>query len=610
MKDGFLKVGVYTPVIKVADVKHNAAAIIDGVSQAAKKGVKLLVFPELCLTGYTCGDLFKSPALIKAAEEAITDICAGTSGSDVLFFFGAPVSKNGALYDCAIAVKDGAVLGVVPKKTLLGDETRYFSAPGEYESEALDSPFADLTFCAFEMPDLRVSACFEPDLLDPSVATVRACLAASETIVGSAKKTQDLLSVASATRKCAVLYANAGEGESTSACVYGGGNYIYENGDLIARSEAFESGLTVSETDLALLAHERAGLNTDEDYIKIDFSLKESETVLTRKFDRLPFLPAESEADERAEFILSLQSRALASRAKACHAQKFVVGVSGGLDSSLALIVAVKAAALCGLSPTDVIAVTMPCFGTTKRTYDNARALSSAVGATLKKVDISKAVKQHLKDISHPEDVFDAAYENAQARERTQVLMDIANMENGLVVGTGDMSEEALGWCTYNGDHMSMYNVNCNIPKTLMRCVISYYVRTQNAKLGKVLADILSTPVSPELLPASEGNIAQKTEDIVGPYELHDFFLYHFIRHGYSPSKILRVAKYAFGGKYDEKTIKKWLEKFFRRFFAQQFKRSCSPDGVKVGSVSISRDDWRMPSDALATVWLDDLKGV
>ena len=628
MNDGFIKVAAVTPEVTVADTQKNAKIICDDILQATALGAKIIVFPELCLTGYTCADLFYHDVLLKNALRALSDVVSCSIGADALIFVGCPLRHSGKLYNCAVAINNGKILGAVPKTFLPNYnefyEKRWFApAPEQPEEISLlgqTVPFGrGILFCCEQMQNLTVGAEICEDLwtpMPPSVtlalsgATITVNLSASNECVGKSEYRKALVSSQSARLVCGYVYCSAGDGESTTDLVFSGHNIIAENGRVLAESNLFENEITVSEIDVDFLSCERAKIYPAEITRKADkivyFSIKKEQTSLTRAFSRYPFVPKDSdELHSRAKLILTMQSKALAKRIDHTHTKSLVIGVSGGLDSSLALIVA-KLASEASKTKPEVIAVTMPCFGTTDRTHDNSIKLSEALGVTLKEVDIKKAVLQHFEDIGQNAGTYDVTYENGQARERTQVLMDIANKTGGMVVGTGDLSELALGWATYNGDHMSMYGVNASVPKTLIRYLINHYALSADKKTKEVLGDILDTPVSPELLPSDGKNISQKTEDLVGPYELHDFFLYYMLRMYYSPKKIFRAAKLAFPD-YDEKTIAGWLKVFVRRFFAQQFKRSCLPDGVKIGSVSLSpRGDWRMPSDAAAACWLTE----
>ena len=593
----------------------------------------MIVFPELCITGYTCGDLFTQDILLDKAKEALLSIAAYTEDKDGLIFVGVPLAVDGELYNVAAALNRGKILGFTTKTFLpnYGEfyEMRQFrQGPDQARMivfEGKEIPFGpQLLFVADEMDSLIVSAEICEDVwspVPPSIEAVREgavlianCSASDETI-GKEEYRRSLISGQSARLICGYIYANAGEGESTTDLVFGGHNIIAENGTILAQGKRFENGVIYSEIDVRRLNSERRRNTTfqvakERRLIRIPFTIKKEETELTRTFPAMPFVPGEgSERAKRCEEILTIQAMGLKKRLSHTHTKNAVVGISGGLDSTLALLVTAKAFDALGLERSGITAVTMPCFGTTDRTYQNACKMSVKLGAELKEVPIGAAVLQHFQDIGHDSEDHSVTYENAQARERTQVLMDIANQKSGLVIGTGDLSELALGWATYNGDHMSMYGVNASVPKTLVRHLVHYYADTcGDEQLKEVLYDVLDTPVSPELLPPKDGEIAQKTEDLVGPYELHDFFLYYMMRFGYAPEKIYRIAKCSFAGVYDEDTIYKWLRTFCWRFFSQQFKRSCLPDGPKVGTVALSpRGDWRMPSDACVTAWMEEL---
>lgn len=634
MKFGFVKVGAYTPKVKVADVEENVKNIIAGIKQAEEKKVELLVFPELCVTGYTCGDLFYSDALLKNAEKGTEQIAEFTKGKRILVFVGLPFRKDGVIYNVAAAINNGKVIALIPKTFMPNYnefyEKRYFKTPSD--------KIINVSFAKEEVPfgtkiilkensneNFRVAAEICEDLWTPyppsishavNGATIIANLSCSNETVGKSEYRRNLVSSQSGHAVCGYIYCDSGDGESTTDTVYAGHNLIAENGNVLNESELFKGGLITSDIDTGFLEFERSKLFNQNlplsEYVTVGFSANNDESELERTFASAPFVPYETDKRNlRAKLILSMQAAGLKKRLEHTNAKSSVIGLSGGLDSTLALLVAVTAYKELGKNLKEIIAVTMPCFGTTSRTLSNSIKLAKSLGVTLKKIDITKAVKVHLKDIKHDETTFDVTYENAQARERTQVLMDIANNNGGLVIGTGDLSEVALGWSTYNGDHMSMYAVNSSVPKTLVRHIVSYYAETSKGKLKAVLYDILDTPVSPELIPGKDGEISQKTENIVGPYELHDFFLYYFIRRGYSPSKIYYVAEKVFNGTYSNETILKWLKTFFRRFFSQQFKRSCIPDGVKVGSVALSpRGDWRMPSDASCALWIEELESI
>lgn len=632
MKNGYIKTAAYTPSVRVADVAYNTENIKKGIDKARTERAELLVFPELSITGYTCGDLFYQDSLLNAAVAGLKAIVDYSAGKNIFFFVGLPFKKDNLLYNVAAAVCGGKVLALIPKTYLPNYnefyEKRYFApCPEDNEEISLfgySVPFGrKIIFREKTQKNFTVAAELCEDLWSvapPSVshalagANVIVNLSCSDETVGKAEYRKNLIKSHSARLVSAYVYADAGEGESTTDNVYSGHNLIAENGTLLAESKLFSTGVTLAEIDLGFISFERAKLynqpfRNENGYITIEFSSRNESTEPTRVFDKTPFVPSvKSALDSRAELILNMQAEGLKKRLAHTNAGCAVVGLSGGLDSTLALLVAVTAMKKLGRSVKDVLAVSMPCFGTTERTYKNTVKLSSALGVSFKKVDITKSVKRHLKDIKHSEEVHDVTYENAQARERTQVLMDIANSGGGLVIGTGDLSELALGWATYNGDHMSMYAVNASVPKTLVRHIVGYYAEHSRGKLKAVLNDILDTPVSPELLPPENGVISQKTEDIVGPYVLHDFFLYHFIRRGTSPLNVYYAAVRTFAGEYDSATIAKWVKIFFKRFFAQQFKRSCIPDGVKVGTVALSpRGDWRMPSDATASLWFAEL---
>lgn len=652
MKDGFIKVAACTPEIQVADVDFNVDKIISQLEKCREEGVKVAVFPELCITGYTCQDLFFQNALLDKAMEGVVKIAKTTADSDMLVAVGMPVRAKGKLYNCAAVIQDGEVRAFVPKTHLPNYnefyEARHF-APYRGECAAIDlreygqlefiPPMEQTVFVCEEIPELVVGfeLCEDLWVADPvsnylakAGATLICNLSASDEVIGKDSYRRQLVSNQSARLVAGYIYCSAGDGESTQDMVFSGHNIIAENGSILAESRLFENGITISEIDFKKLAFERRKISTypasaewdysskdsgflDKDNISRErFSLEMGETALTRKFAKTPFIPSnQAERNERCHLILQMQSHGLMKRIAHTHSKTVVIGISGGLDSTLALLVCVMAMDLLKRPHTDIVAVTMPCFGTTKRTRSNAEILCDALEVTFREVDISKAVLQHFEDIGHDYNDHSVVFENGQARERTKVLMNIANQVSGMVVGTGDLSELALGWATYNGDHMSMYGVNASIPKTLVRHIVQYYGDTCTSDtLRNVLYDILDTPVSPELLPTDESGteMTQKTEDLVGPYELHDFFLYYGIRWGFEPSKVKRLAKYAFEGDYPDEVIDKWLKTFYRRFFSQQFKRSCLPDGAKIGSVTLSpRGDWRMPSDAVAKLWLEDI---
>ncbi len=633
MRHGFLKVAAVTPKIKVADPKYNAQVICEELEKAYEKGAKLIVFPELCLTGYTCNDLFLQELLLEEAKEQLLRIAEATEGRDALVMVGLPLERDGRLYNVAAVLQDGVVLGLVPKANIPMYaefyEGRHFTEGNRevisYYLDGEEVPFGtNLLFECTTMPGLVVGCEICEDLWvanPPSTshalagATVIVNLSASNETVGKDEYRELLVKSASARLICGYLYCSAGEGESTQDLVFGGHNLIAENGSMLAQSKRFIGETIYADLDIHRIRGERRRMGTfgkeqDLAYVAVPFTLEIEETRLERNFGCLPFVPGDAlTRNKRCEEILSIQSYGLKKRYEHTGSKIAVIGISGGLDSTLALLVTVRTFDMLGLDRKGIIAVTMPCFGTTDRTYDNACKLANTLGATLQEVDIREAVTIHFRDIGQDSNCHDVTYENGQARERTQVLMDIANRMGGLVIGTGDMSELALGWATYNGDHMSMYGVNAGVPKTLVRHLVRYYADTCGQEdLREVLLDVLDTPVSPELLPPVDGVIAQKTEDLVGPYELHDFFLYYMLRCSFPPEKIDRIARKAFAGIYDEKTIRKWLKIFYRRFFQQQFKRSCLPDGPKVGSVAVSpRGDLRMPSDASAALWLEQV---
>ena len=634
MKDGFITVATATPQVAVADCEANAQAILACINEMAAAHAKVMVLPELCITGYTCSDLFWQTKLLDEAEAALSVIVEGSRQVDALIAVGMPLRVAGKLLNVAAILCRGKVLGFVPKVNLPAYnefyETRHFTSGS--------ADMGTVQFCGEEIPvgtnllfscqnvvDLCVAAELCEDLWVPNPPSVQHALAgasvicnlsASDEMVGKGSYRRDLVAGQSARLVCAYLYATAGEGESTTDLVFGGQNLIAENGTVLAESATFENEINVATIDVQRLASERRRMSTfpaaeSKEYREISFALAEEETKLARFFDADPFVPSNADQlSDRCEEILNIQALGLKKRLAHTHARSAVVGISGGLDSTLALLVTARAFDMLGLPRKGIVAVTMPGFGTTDRTYNNAVAMIKSLGATFKEVPIAKAVMQHFADIDHDASIHDVTYENSQARERTQILMDIANQANGFVIGTGDLSELALGWATYNGDHMSMYAVNASVPKTLVRHLVRHYADTSaDEVLAGVLYDVLDTPVSPELLPPEDGAISQKTEDLVGPYELHDFFLYQMLRMCFPPAKIYRVAKEAFAGRYSNETILKWLRTFYWRFFSQQFKRSCLPDGPKVGSVAVSpRGDLRMPSDACVSAWIKEVE--
>ena len=636
MKDGFLKAAALSPALRVADCTYNTQQIIHTLRDAAARGVKLAVFPEFCLTGYTCGDLFLQRTLQQGALDGLQAVLEASRTLDTVALVGLPLLVRGKLYNCAAVLCRGQLLGLVPKTYLpnYGEfyEKRQFT-PGSTEVETIavcgrQVPFGtSLLFRCRQMPSFVLGVELCEDLwsaLPPSTfhalagATVIANLSASDETVGKAEYRRALVENQSARLLCGYLYASAGHGESTQDMVFAGHDLIAENGTLLSEALPFAGGFAQTELDCQRMESERAR-NTSfepsaEGYMTVDFDLTLTETSLTRWVDPTPFIPHNEQLRAaRCELILKMQADGLAKRLEHAHAKTAVIGISGGLDSCLALLVAVRAMKQLGRPTTDVLAVTMPCFGTTRRTRSNAEILCDELHVTFTEIDIANTVHSHFKDIGQDENVLDVTYENGQARVRTLELMDTANRTGGLVVGTGDLSELALGWATYNGDHMSMYGVNAGVPKTLVRHLVRYEADiAATPALREVLLDILDTPVSPELLPAKDnGEIAQRTEDLVGPYELHDFYLYYVLRFGFGPAKIFRLAKAAFADRpeYPDQVLYRWLRNFYWRFFAQQFKRSCLPDGPKIGSVTLSpRGDWRMPSDAAAALWLAELE--
>ena len=632
MKDGFIKVSAATPKIKVADPAYNTEEILNIIDETEKNGANILVFSELTISGYTCGDLFLQQPLLTECKNQLLRIVKATENKSMLVVVGCPIVIKQKLYNCAVVISDGSILGIVPKTHLPNYsefyELRHFtSGEGLEEDLWFGEEFGYVNvavnqlFKCKEIPELVVACEICEDLwvpLPPSTyhamagATVICNPSASVETTTKESYRRSLVSNQSARLLAAYIYADAGEGESTQDVVYSGHHLICENGSVLAEAKRFTNEIIYADIDVQKLAAERRKMTSfpggqTDDYFEQEFSLEVKENKITRTFPKAPFVPDnQDERDKRCDEILSLQSMGLKKRLEHTNCKHAVVGISGGLDSTLAVLVTARAFDLLDIPRENLICVTMPCFGTTDRTYQNAVSLIKELGATLKEVRIEKAVRQHFADIGHDENNHDVTYENSQARERTQILMDMANQYNGMVIGTGDMSELALGWATYNGDHMSMYAVNCSVPKTLVRYLVLYYAETtDNKKLSEVLMDVLDTPVSPELLPPVDGVISQKTEDLVGPYELHDFFLYYMLRFGFPKAKLYRMAKLTFDGVYDDETIKKWLDKFYWRFFSQQFKRSCLPDGPKVGSVAVSpRGDLRMPSDASPTAWL------
>lgn len=639
MKDGFIKTAVSSPELRVADCRFNKQQMVAKVGEMADQGVKLLVFPEYSLTGFTCNDLFLQDTLLEGALQALWEYKEETRDKDLVSVVGLPFLHRGRLYNVAAVVNQGKICGIVSKSHVpnYGEfyEGRQFAAWNQRNRTVL-LPWGEetvmgnrLLFESGEMPEFTFGIEICEDLWIPVPPSGELAMAgasiivnpsASDELTGKAAYRRELVKNQSARTISAYLYADAGEGESTQDMVFAGHNLIVENGTILAESRPFaEKHDLVTEIDLFRLRSERRRMTTfhlmtdpaEKGYEIRKFHINgQKETTLTRHYEKTPFVPDTKEhREERCNEILDIQANGLAKRLRHTSCTSAVIGLSGGLDSTLALLVTVRAFDMLGIPRSGIESVTMPCFGTTDRTYENAVHLAEELGTTLREVDIRESVTTHFRDIGHDIRVQDVTYENGQARERTQVLMDIANQSGGMVIGTGDMSELALGWATYNGDHMSMYGVNCSVPKTLVRYLVQYYADlSDRAGLKKILYDVLDTPVSPELLPPKEGEIAQKTEDIVGPYELHDFFLYYVLRFGFSPAKIYRLAVYAFQGDYEKETIYQWLYTFYHRFFRQQFKRSCLPDGPKVGTVSVSpRGDLRMPSDASDALWKAEL---
>lgn len=668
MLDGFIKVGVCSPELKVADCGYNVKRMIEKAREMSERDVKLLAFPEFSLTGYTCGDLFLQEPLLSGALVGLERFAAETKDCDTIFVVGLPLVHQGRLYNVAAVVFHGEVLGIVPKSHIptysefyegrhfYGGDTAY--REGDAGTEPCTVHFLPFMgkevafgprqiFSCTQIPEFSIGIEICEDLWVPvppssyhamAGASVIVNPSASDEVTGKASYRRELVKNQSARTISAYLYADASAGESTTDLVYAGHNLIVENGTVLSENKPFEDHDCVTEIDVKKLAAERRRITTFPVYQapeqmgywihSFEFD-KIDKTKLSRSFERTPFVPAsKNHRQERCDEILNIQAQGLVKRLRHTGCTSAVIGLSGGLDSTLALLVTVRAFDQLSLDRKGIICVTMPCFGTTNRTYDNAVNLAGELGATLREISIEKAVLGHFEDIGHDASVHDVTYENGQARERTQILMNIANQTGGLVIGTGDMSELALGWATYNGDHMSMYGVNCSVPKTLVRYLVQYYADTygsmcrgagdavsyaasQKSALREILYDVLDTPVSPELLPPKDGEISQKTEDIVGPYELHDFTLYYVLRFGFMPSKIFRIAQYTFDGEYDAQTIYKWLHTFYHRFFRQQFKRSCLPDGPKVGTVAVSpRGDLRMPSDASDALWKADLERV
>ena len=636
MKYGFVKVAAAVPAVKVADVDYNIQQIESIIAQAEGRGVEVIVFPELCITGYTCQDLFKEQLLLDRSESGIITLLDFTRKLDIISIVGLPVVINGLLYNCAAVIQGGQLLGLVPKTYLPNYaefyEKRWFASAQDmnpitciYAGNTVSVSAEPKVFVTSDGMKFGVEICEDvwapippSNNLALSGADIIFNLSASNELIGKHAYLKSLLAQQSARTISGYVYASSGFGESTQDVVYGGNAMIFENGQLLVEGDrfSFSPQIQQSQIDIEKLRVERRQnttyINAQRHSHAVEVACKPvqpADFVLQRPVDPHPFIPKNEDMQSACEEILNIQVAGLAKRLYHINAQKAVIGISGGLDSTLALLVAVKAFDKLDLNRKGIIGITMPGFGTTDRTHNNAVKLMQTLGVTIREISIAKAVTQHFKDIEHDMNLHDITYENSQARERTQILMDVANKENAIVIGTGDLSELALGWATYNGDHMSMYGVNAGVPKTLIRYLVTY---VSSEMATETLLDIVDTPISPELIPADEqGNIKQKTEDLVGPYELHDFFIYYFLRYGFGPKKIFMMAQKAFANTYDDATIKKWLTTFCRRFFNQQFKRSCLPDGPKVGSVSLSpRGDWRMPSDASSALWLKECESL
>ncbi len=634
MKDGYIRIACASFEMDLANCPKNADAIIAQAREAYEHKSQVVVFSELTLTGYTIEDLFFQKRVLNESKIQLAHILEATQDMDMVIVIGMPLDYKNKLYNVAVVMHEGEILGVVPKTYLPNYhefyEARHFASGAEVCDDIMlcdqEVPFGpELIFSDENHPWLKMGVEICEDVWAPATPSTKLCTngatlivnpSASNNLTSKSDYRRLLISATSARLVCGYAYCNAGLGESTTDVVFSGHHLIYENGAKLAESTQYQADIVYGDLDLSKIVTERLEMtiypNDDDGYQNIPFALEDQDLDLQRFYDPYPFVPSDPEGRAmRCEEVFNIQMHGLMQRLKAAHIKKVVIGISGGLDSTLALLVAYKAYQALNYPVTDIIAITMPCFGTTSRTKNNALTLMDELGVTSKTVDIGEAVMKHFSDINHNPDIHDVTYENCQARERTQVLMDMANQEGGIVIGTGDLSEVALGWSTYNGDHMSMYAVNVSVPKTLVRYLVDYVSSLYHGEvLEDTLQDILKTPVSPELLPADDNKITQKTEDIVGPYELHDFFLYQHARFHYEPSKMMRIAKHTYGDKYDDATLEKWLKLFYRRFFTQQFKRSCIPDGPKVGSVALSpRGDWRMPSDADVTMWLDALNG-
>ncbi len=604
MEYAFIKVRTVSPDLRVADVSYNTQQILQALKKADGAGVQLLLTPKLSVCGATCGDLFTQQTLIKGCIEGLKTLVEGSKGLEPLFFVGLPVAVDGSLFDCVAAIKGGKLLALIPQSP----NSPYFAEASGAKTLALfgeEVPFGkEIVLTDENEPNFTVGC--------TAAANIVVCPSATQELVGASEERRLLARAYSLQNVCGYLMAEANVGESSSQGAYAGHNLIVENGKILSESLPFAGGFADGEIDVEKisLARQKKGLK-EVSRVRVPFRSRVTRCCLCRKIQKSPFLPEGEWGSDRAELILNIQAHALARRIRHTGAKTAVIGVSGGLDSALAFLVTVRAFDLLKKDRKDILAYTMPGFGTTARTKNNSLLLMQTMGATSKTVDITPAVKQHFQDIGHDEDILDVTYENAQARMRTMILMDVANKAGGLVIGTGDMSELALGWCTYNGDHMSHYAVNGNVPKTLVKALVSYEGKRLGGEADRVITSIVQTEISPELLPPDKaGNIAQKTEDLVGPYELHDFYLYYCVKYGFSPKKIYFLATQAFSGAYDEETLKKWLKNFYRRFFTQQFKRSCSPDGVRVGKVSLARGDWNMPSDAMSALWQREVEEI
>ena len=641
---GFVKVAAAVPVVQVADCEFNVGEIEKLITQAEADGVEAVVFPELCITGYTCQDLFAQQLLLSAAEESVSRLLQFTARLDVAVIVGAPVQVGNLLLNCAVAMYHGSILAIVPKTYLPNYnefyEKRWFASAQDLKPATIC--YAGCQVCVSPQIQLitlasgaRIGIEICEDVWAPTPPSNHLALAgadiifnlsASDELIGKHAYLRSLLQQQSARTLSAYVYSSCGYGESTQDVVYAGSSFVYENGQLLAEGERFsmQSHLIEAQVDVEKLRTERFRnttfvnaqrrmMNEEVNHISCSPSLSTHAFSLQRTVNPHPFIPSNNDMQANCSEIFSIQVMGLAKRIVHTHSKHVIVGISGGLDSTLALLVCVKTFDKLGMPRTGIVGVTMPGFGTTGRTYHNAITLMKQLGITSREISIAPSVTQHFKDIGHDINVHDVTYENGQARERTQILMDLSNQLGGLVIGTGDLSELALGWATYNGDHMSMYGVNAGIPKTLIKYLVAFVAHTEMDEVARdTLLDIIDTPISPELIPADEqGNIKQKTEDLVGPYELHDFYLYYAMRFGFTPSKIFMLARHAFADKYDAATIRKWLINFYRRFFAQQFKRSCLPDGPKVGSVTLSpRGDWRMPTDAVSKAWVAEAESM